>query len=182
MYKRQAVLGGRVTIPGIGADSHQGDVGLVDALVRMGCTASFGDNAITLRGGELRGIEIDMESMPDVVPTLAVVAAFARGTTHISNIASLRVKECDRIAAVTTELRKMGIAVEEHPDAMTITGGTPTGAVIDTYDDHRIAMCFAIAGLRTEGVVIRDPGCVAKSFPTFWQTLDTLYPDGMSTR
>ncbi|WP_405150451.1 3-phosphoshikimate 1-carboxyvinyltransferase [Sphaerisporangium sp. NBC_01403] len=177
-----AVLGGRVTIPGIGADSHQGDVGLVDALVRMGCTASFGDNAITLRGGELRGIEIDMESMPDVVPTLAVVAAFARGTTHISNIASLRVKECDRIAAVTTELRKMGIAVEEHPDAMTITGGTPTGAVIDTYDDHRIAMCFAIAGLRTEGVVIRDPGCVAKSFPTFWQTLDTLYPDGMSTR
>ncbi|GAA3828485.1 3-phosphoshikimate 1-carboxyvinyltransferase [Sphaerisporangium flaviroseum] len=177
-----AVLGGRVTIPGIGPDSHQGDVGLVEAFVRMGCTASYEGNAITLKGGELHGIEIDMESMPDVVPTLAVVAAFAEGRTHISNIASLRVKECDRIAAVTTELRKMGITVEEYPDAMTITGGKPAGAVIDTYDDHRIAMSFAIAGMRTEGVVIRDPGCVAKSFPTFWQTLDTLYPGGVSTR
>ncbi|WP_204017892.1 3-phosphoshikimate 1-carboxyvinyltransferase [Sphaerimonospora thailandensis] len=176
-----AVLGGRVTIPGIGRDSYQGDVGLVDALARMGCAASFDQKGITLTGGELHGIEIDMESMPDVVPTLAVVAAFARGTTHISNIASLRVKECDRIAAVTNELRKMGIAVDEHHDAMTITGGTPTGAVIETYDDHRIAMCFAIAGLRTEGVVIKDPGCVAKSYPTFWETLDTLFPDGKST-
>ncbi|GAA3017087.1 3-phosphoshikimate 1-carboxyvinyltransferase [Streptosporangium longisporum] len=177
-----AVLGGRVTIPGIGPDSHQGDVGLVEVLTRMGCSASFDDGAITLKGGRLRGVEVDMDNMPDVVPTLAVVAAFAEGDTHISNIASLRVKECDRIAAVTTELRKMGISVQEYPDAMTITGGTPAGAVIDTYDDHRIAMCFAVAGLRTEGVVIRDPGCVAKSFPTFWQTLDTLYPDGVSTR
>jgi 3-phosphoshikimate 1-carboxyvinyltransferase len=169
-----AVLGGRVTIPGIGAGSHQGDVGLVDALVAMGARAEVTDRSITLRGGELHGIDIDMENMPDVVPTLAIVAAFAEGRTHISNIASLRVKECDRIAAVTTELRKLGIEVEEFPDAMTITGGTPHGAVIDTYDDHRIAMTFAIAGLRTPGVVIRDPGCVAKSFPTFWQTLDSL--------
>ncbi|MFD9701513.1 3-phosphoshikimate 1-carboxyvinyltransferase [Lentzea sp. NPDC059081] len=176
-----AVLGGRITIPGIGSGSHQGDVGLVEALVRMGCTADVTKDSITLQGGELRGIDIDMEAMPDVVPTLAVVAAFAEGTTRITNIASLRVKECDRIAAVTTELRKMGIEVDEEPDAMTITGGTPTGAVIDTYDDHRIAMCFAIAGLRTEGVVIRDPGCVAKSFPTFWQTLDQLAADGSST-
>ncbi|MET8144332.1 3-phosphoshikimate 1-carboxyvinyltransferase [Sphaerisporangium sp. NPDC005288] len=176
-----AILGGRVTIPGIGRDSHQGDVGLVDALARMGCQASFDGGGITLRGGELHGIEIDMESMPDVVPTLAVVAAFAEGSTHISNIASLRVKECDRIAAVTTELRKMGVTVQEFPDAMTIAGGTPAGAVIDTYDDHRIAMCFAIAGLRAEGVVIKDPGCVAKSYPTFWETLDTLHPDGAST-
>ncbi len=173
-----AVLGGRVTIPGIGEGSHQGDVHLVDALVRMGCHAEVTEHAITLKGGQLRAIDIDMESMPDVVPTLAIVAAFAEGTTRITNIASLRVKECDRIAAVTTELRKMGIAVEEFPDAMHITGGTPHGAVIDTYDDHRIAMTFAIAGLRTEGVVIKDPGCVAKSFPTFWQTLDTLHSDG----
>lgn len=177
-----AVLGGQVTIPGIGSGSHQGDVGLVDALVKMGCRADVTENSITISGGELHGIDIDMESMPDVVPTLAVVAAFAKGTTHISNIASLRIKECDRIAAVTTELRKMGITVEEHADALTITGGTPHGAVIDTYDDHRIAMCFAIAGLRTEGVVIKEPGCVAKSFPTFWQTLDTLFSDGQSTR
>lgn len=177
-----AVLGGRVTIPGIGSGSRQGDVGLVDALVRMGCRCSVTADSITLTGGYLRGIDIDMESMPDVVPTLAVVAAFAEGTTHISNIASLRIKECDRIAAVTTELRKMGITVIEDHDALTITGGAPTGAVIDTYDDHRIAMSFAIAGLRTEDVVIREPGCVAKSFPTFWQTLDSLSSDGVSTR
>jgi 3-phosphoshikimate 1-carboxyvinyltransferase len=176
-----AVLGGRVTIPGIGDQSVQGDVGLVKALERMGCRTEVTKDSITVEGGALRGIDIDMENMPDAVPTLAVVAAFAEGTTHISNIASLRIKECDRIAAVTTELRKMGIAVKEEPDAMTITGGTPTGAVIDTYDDHRIAMCFAIAGLRTEGVVIKDPGCVAKSFPTFWQTLDLLSSDGAST-
>ncbi|MEU5364008.1 3-phosphoshikimate 1-carboxyvinyltransferase [Streptomyces sp. NPDC005925] len=176
-----AVLGGKVTVPGIGKQSKQGDVGLVDALVRMGCTAEVAEDSITLTGGELHGIDIDMEAMPDAVPTLAVVAAFAQGTTHISNIASLRIKECDRIAAVTAELRKMGITVEEHPDAMTITGGAPRGAVIDTYDDHRIAMCFAIAGLRAEGVVIKDPGCVAKSFPAFWTTLDSLHDGTTST-
>lgn len=176
-----AILGGRVTIPGIGGNSSQGDVGLVGVLEDMGCHAEVTADSITIEGGDLHGVDIDMENMPDVVPTLAVVAAFARGTTHISNIASLRIKECDRIAAVTTELRKMGITIEEERDAMTITGGTPNGAVIDTYDDHRIAMSFAIAGLRTEGVVIRDPGCVAKSFPTFWRTLDQLAPDGGST-
>ena len=177
-----AVLGGRVTIPGIGAGSHQGDVHLVHALAEMGCHADVGEREITLKGGQLRGIDIDMESMPDVVPTLAIVAAFAQGTTRITNIASLRVKECDRIAAVTTELRKIGIEVEEFEDAMHITGGTPHGAEIDTYDDHRIAMTFAIAGLRTEGIVIKDPGCVAKSFPTFWQTLDSLHADQVGTR
>ncbi|MEV6974457.1 3-phosphoshikimate 1-carboxyvinyltransferase [Kitasatospora sp. NPDC093806] len=177
-----AVLGGRVTIPGIGAGSHQGDVHLVRALEQMGCRAELGASSITLHGGPLRGIDIDMEAMPDVVPSLAVVAAFAEGTTRITNIASLRVKECDRIAAVTAELRKMGIAVEEFPDAMHITGGVPHGAVIDTYDDHRIAMTFAVAGLRTEGVVIKDPGCVAKSFPSFWRTLDSLHPSKASTK
>lgn len=177
-----AILGGRVEIPGIGGGSHQGDVHLVHALARMGCHADVRDRRITLTGGGLRGIDIDMESMPDVVPTLAVVAAFAEGTTRITNIASLRVKECDRIAAVTTELRKMGVTVEEQADAMYITGGDPHAAVIDTYDDHRIAMTFAIAGLRAEGVVINDPGCVAKSFPSFWRSLDALHPDRVGTR
>lgn len=177
-----AVLGGRVTIPGIGSGSHQGDVGLVHALEQMGCRVDLEESSITVTGGELHGIDIDMEAMPDVVPTLAIVAAFAEGTTRISNIASLRVKECDRIAAVTTELRKMGIAVEEFPDAMHITGGAPQAATIDTYDDHRIAMTFAIAGLRIPGVVIKDPGCVAKSFPTFWQALDDLHTSGVATQ
>ncbi|WP_405009833.1 3-phosphoshikimate 1-carboxyvinyltransferase [Kitasatospora sp. NBC_01539] len=169
-----AILGGRVTVPGIGSTSHQGDVGLVEVLRRMGAHTEVTENSITLKGGRLHGIEVDMDAMPDVVPSLAAVAAFAEGRTHITNIASLRVKECDRIAAVTTELRKMGITVEEFDDAMTIHGGTPRAAVIDTYDDHRIAMTFAVMGLRTPGVVINEPGCVAKSFPTFWQTLDSL--------
>ncbi|MBK3562683.1 3-phosphoshikimate 1-carboxyvinyltransferase [Streptomyces sp. MBT62] len=177
-----AILDSRVVIPGIGAGSHQGDVHLVEALERMGCHTQVTDHEITLSGGQLRGIDIDMEAMPDVVPSLAIVAAYAEGTTRITNIASLRVKECDRIAAVTTELRKMGIEVEELADAMYITGGTPHGATIDTYDDHRIAMTFAIGGLRTEGVVIKEPGCVAKSFPTFWQTLDSLHPTLASTK
>jgi 3-phosphoshikimate 1-carboxyvinyltransferase len=117
--------------------------------------------------------------MPDVVPTLAVVAAYARGRTHITGIGNLRVKECDRIEAVTTELTKMGVTVHNTVDTLTIEGGTePVGALIDTYDDHRIAMCFAIAGLRTPGVVVRNPGCVVKSFPTFWRTLDGLRPGG----
>ncbi|GGR21318.1 3-phosphoshikimate 1-carboxyvinyltransferase [Streptomyces roseolus] len=169
-----AVLGGRVTIPGIGSASHQGDVGLVEVLGRMGAHTEVTENSVTVKGGQLRGIEVDMDAMPDVVPSLAAVAAFAEGPTHITNIASLRVKECDRIAAVTTELRKMGVKVDEYDDAMTVHGGPSHGAVIDTYDDHRIAMTFAVMGLRTPGVVIKDPGCVAKSFPAFWQTLDTL--------
>ena len=169
-----AILKGRVRIPGIGPDSVQGDVGLLHVLGRMGCRIETAPAALTLEGGELEGIDVDMESMPDTVPTLAVVAAFAHGETHISGIGNLRLKECDRIAAVANELTKMGIRVHEQPDALTITGGTPKGAVIDTYDDHRIAMSFAIAGLRTPGVVIRDPGCVVKSFPTFWQALDQL--------
>lgn len=176
-----AVTGGEISVSGIGAGSRQGDVGLVEVLRRMGCSTQAGERSVRLRGGPLRGIDIDMEAMPDVVPTLAVVAAFAEGDTRITNIGSLRVKECDRIAAVTSELRRMGITVHEFPDAMHIVGGTPHGAAIDTYDDHRIAMSFAVAGLRTQGVTIKDPGCVAKSFPTFWQVLDQLHTGTAST-
>ncbi|MCZ7431124.1 3-phosphoshikimate 1-carboxyvinyltransferase [Streptomyces sp. WMMC1477] len=170
-----AILDGRVNIPGIDSTSVQGDVGLVDAFVQMGCRADAADGSITLEGTEtLQGIEIDMSNMPDVVPTLAVVAAYAEGTTHIHGIGNLRFKECDRIDAVSTELAKMGVTVRTTADTMTIEGGQPHGAAIDTYDDHRIAMAFAIAGLRTPGVVIKDPGCVTKSFPTFWERLADL--------
>jgi len=169
-----AILGGRVRIPGIGSGSQQGDVGFVNVLQQMGCSAELSPDSIMLRGGELRGIDVDMSSMPDVVPTLAIVAAYAQGQTHISGIANLRLKECDRIAAVAVELRKMGIVVDEFDDAMTVHGGDPEPALIETYDDHRMAMSFGVMGLRTDGVRIRDPGCVAKSFPTFWQTLDGL--------
>lgn len=169
-----ALLNGRVTIPGIGRDSVQGDVGLLRVLADMGCHVDVGPGSATLQGGSLQGIEVDMTTMPDVVPTLAVVAAYARGDTRITGIGSLRLKECDRIDAVATELGKMGITVRTEPAAMTISGGEPRGAAISTYDDHRIAMSFAIAGLRTPGTVICEPGCVVKSFPTFWQTLDKL--------
>jgi 3-phosphoshikimate 1-carboxyvinyltransferase len=116
-----------------------------------------------------------MGNMPDVVPTLAVTAAFARGTTVIHNVAHLRAKECDRLAAVTRELGKMGIDAHATDNELRIVGGTPGGADIDTYDDHRIAMSFAIAGLNTPGVRITDPGCVAKSFPNYWEVFDQLY-------
>jgi len=168
-----AILGGQVTVPGIGQGSAQGDVGLVAALQSMGCRAEITQDSVTLEGGNLTGIEIDMENMPDVAPTLALVAAYARGTTHITGIGNLRLKECDRIQAMSDELTKMGVVVSTTTDTLTVEGSAaPRGAEIDTYDDHRIAMCFAIAGLRTPGVVIRNPGCVVKSFPDFWQKLD----------
>ncbi len=169
-----AILRGHVTIPGIGRDSVQGDVGLLRVLAGMGCRVDVKPDSVTLEGDTLHGIDVDMASMPDAVPTLAVVAAYARGSTRITGIGNLRLKECDRIEAVTTELGKMGVTVQAERDAMTVSGGEPRGAAIDTYDDHRIAMSFAIAGLRTPGTVIRQPGCVVKSFPTFWQTLDGL--------
>ncbi|HET9893348.1 MAG TPA: 3-phosphoshikimate 1-carboxyvinyltransferase [Streptosporangiaceae bacterium] len=174
-----AILGGRVHVPGIGTHSVQGDVGLVAALESMGCRAVVTDAGVTLEGGSLNGIEIDMENMPDVAPTLAMVAAYAAGTTHITGIGNLRVKECDRIQAMSDELAKMGACVRSTRDTMTIDGGTTLrGADIDTYDDHRIAMCFAIAGLRTPGVVVKNPGCVMKSFPGFWRRLDGLRANG----
>lgn len=170
-----AILGGRVEIPGISAASLQGDAKFVDVLERMGCTVQRGNDFLAVQNdGELKGIEVDMNWMPDLVPTLAVVAAYATGVTHVTNIANLRIKECDRIAAMETELAKMGVRAESTADTLTIYGGTPHGATIHTYKDHRIAMCFAIAGLRTPGVVIENPGCTAKSFPTFWEVLETL--------
>lgn len=170
-----AILGGRVTIPGISARSLQGDAKFVDVLERMGCVIERGSDHLAVQStGDLRGIEVDMNWMPDLVPTLAVVAAYAQGVTHITNIANLRIKECDRIAAMETELGKMGIQADSTADTLTIHGGQPHGAAIDTYKDHRIAMCFAVAGLRTPGVVIHNPGCTAKSFPTFWTVAEAL--------
>lgn len=170
-----AILGGRVVIEDLGRSSVQGDTGLLDVLEQMGAKATWGDDHVELQGGPLHSVDVDMSAMPDVAPTLAVIAAFAEGRTHISNIATLRDKECDRITATATELRKLGIEVEEHADALTVVGGVPSGpAEIETYDDHRIAMCFAMAGLAVPGIVIRDPDCVSKSFPNFWDVIEGL--------
>lgn len=174
-----AVTGGRVTVANVPVPSLQGDAHLVPLLARMGCTVHQAGQGITVRGPErLEAIEADMGDMPDVAPTLAIVAAFAEGTTVISNVAHLRIKECDRVSAMVTELRKMGAEVEEEPDRMIIhgrAGGVNLhGASIETYHDHRIAMCFAVAGLKVPGVEITGEGCVVKSFPDFWERLALL--------
>ena len=173
-----AVTGGRVTVENVPVPSLQGDAMLVPLLGRMGCQVTRSGQGITLHGNKrLEGITVDMGDMPDVVPTLAVVAAFAHGTTVISNIAHLRIKECDRLSAVVTELRKLGVSAEEYEDKMIIHGDGGAhlkGAEIDTYDDHRMAMSLAVAGLIVPGVKIKEEGCVAKSFPDFWERFALL--------
>ena len=169
-----AITGGRITVTNVPVPSLQGDAKLLPYLARMGCQIEQTGAGITVTGPEtLEGIELDMGDMPDVAPTLAVVAAFAEGTTIINNIAHLRIKECDRLSAVVSELRKLGAEVEEEPARMIIHGKQGGrnlhGAVIATYDDHRMAMSFAVAGLRIPGVTIRDEQCVVKSFPDFWE-------------
>ena len=168
-----ALTGTTVRIEGIGKNSAQGDVGLANAFESMGCTLELGEKSIELTGGALNGIDIDMEVMPDVVLTLAPVAAMAEGITRITNIANLRVKECDRIHAAAAELGKLGVTVEEGEDFLIIhPGATLKPASIHTYDDHRVAMCFAILGLVFDPIEIEDPGCVVKSFPDFWNEFE----------
>ncbi len=172
-----AITGGQVTISNMAVPSLQGDSYLVPLLSRMGCNVQQEEaGGLTLTGPEqLQAVQVDMANMPDVAPTLAIIAAFAEGTTVIDNIAHLRIKECDRITAMVTELGKMGAEVEEEEGRMIIhgrAGGSNLhGAEIETYDDHRIAMCFAVAGLKVPGVRISGENCVAKSFPDFWKRL-----------
>jgi 3-phosphoshikimate 1-carboxyvinyltransferase len=176
-----AVTGGRVTVANVPSPSLQGDAVLVDILARMGCGVERTGAGITVTGArELRGVEVDMGDCPDVVPTLAVVASFAKGRTVIKNIAHLRIKECDRLHVMVTELAKLGVKTEEHPDAMIIDGiGGNTsqlhGAEIATYNDHRIAMSFGVAGLKVPGVKVTGEECVVKSFPDFWERFELLY-------
>lgn len=170
-----ALTGTTITVKGTARGSLQGDSRFIDLLEAMGCRVATGTEGITVSGGALSAITADMGDMPDMVPTLAVVAAFARGKTTIRNVAHLKAKESDRIAAVVRELNRMGVSATASSDGMTITGGRPTGAVIETYDDHRIAMSFSLAGLKVPGVVIRDPGCVKKSFPGYWEVFETLF-------
>ena len=173
-----AVTGGRVTVENVPVPSLQGDAMLVPLLGRMGCNVLQKGDGITVEGAEhLEGISVDMGNMPDVVPTLAVVAAFAEGETEITNIAHLRIKECDRLSAVVTELGRMGVTVDEYPDRMVIHGNGGRdmhGAEIQTYNDHRMAMSMAVAGLKVPGVKITGEQCVAKSFPDFWDRFGLL--------
>jgi 3-phosphoshikimate 1-carboxyvinyltransferase len=175
-----AVTGGKVTVANVPRRSLQGDAVFTDILARMGCRVSKNEEGITVEGPkELRGIEVDMGDCPDVVPTLAVVAARARGRTVIRNIEHLRIKECDRLHVMAKELAKLGVRTEEKKDTLIIDGqGADAelhGAKIETYKDHRIAMSFAVAGLYVPGVKVLGEDCVAKSFPDFWERFERLY-------
>jgi len=174
-FSAAAICRGRVKVNNLNPASCQGDMEFLDILERVGCRVNRGSDWIEVLGGELRGTEIDMNEMPDLVPTLAVTAAFARGKTVIQNIGHLRFKESDRIHALAKELSKMGIRVNEREDRLEIEGGKPHGAEIETYDDHRMAMSFAIAGLAVPGIKIKGERCVDKSFPGFWEILQKLY-------
>jgi 3-phosphoshikimate 1-carboxyvinyltransferase len=179
-YAAAAVTGGEVTVPNVPVPSLQGDAAFVALLARMGCQINKTGDGLTVSGPEeLRGITIDMGDMPDVVPTLAVVASQAKGRTTIKNIAHLRIKECDRLHVMAVELAKMGARVQELDDALIIEGKDPEasmhGAEISTYNDHRIAMSFAVAGLAVPGVKVLGEECVAKSFPDFWERFQLLY-------
>ena len=171
-----ALTGGRVTITNLSLESSQGDAAFPEVLGRMGCAIESSPAGLTVQGGPLQGITVDMATMPDLVPTLAVLAAFAAGDTVITGVAHLRHKESDRLHAVATELGKLGIEARETPDGLVIRGGAPKGAVIHTYNDHRIAMSFAVAGLKIPGMAIENPECVAKSFPEFWEFFQRLGP------
>ncbi|MEV6630308.1 3-phosphoshikimate 1-carboxyvinyltransferase [Actinoplanes sp. NPDC051470] len=170
-----AVAGGRVTVAGLGANSVQGDVRFADVLARMGATVSRSADSITVESaGALHGIDVDMADISDTAQTLAAVAVFASSPTRVRGIGFIRRKETDRIAAMVTELRRAGIDATEDEDGFTINPGTPRPVAFETYDDHRMAMSLALLGLRVPGIEIRDPGCVAKTYPDFFTDLDTL--------
>ena len=175
-FAAAAVTGGRVTVTRLNPDSVQGDIGFPRVLEAMGCRVERDAEKITVTGNPLHGIDVSMNSMPDVAQTLAVVALFAQGPTTLTGIGNLRIKETDRIAALQSELTKLGARVEAGPDYLKITPGPRRGALIETYNDHRMAMSFAVAGLGIPGVRLSNPGCVDKSFPDFFQRLQELYP------
>jgi 3-phosphoshikimate 1-carboxyvinyltransferase len=173
-FAAAAIAGGRVRVEGIAADSRQPDLAILEPLARMGCRVRREGTTIELSAerGALTGVVCDGDPMPDAVLALAVVALFARGATEIRNVANLRIKESDRLAALEAEIRRLGGRAEAGPDWLRIEPRPLTGAAIETYADHRMAMSFALAGLVVPGVSIRDPACVAKTWPDFFDALD----------
>lgn len=177
-FAAAALTGGRVRVKNLGKNALQGDVHFVDVLKQMGCQVRKGNKYVEVRGpqsGQLQGVTVDMNAISDCVMTLAAIAPFAQGPTQITNIGHIRGKETDRISALVKELNRLGVKTDEVPDGLTIYPAKQLKAAqIRTYDDHRMAMSFAITALRSPGIEIRDPGCVAKTFPNYWETLDKL--------
>ena len=170
-----ALCGGEVTIAGLRRDSVQGDVGFFGILEKMGARVEWADDGIVVTGtGKLSGVDVAMNSMPDMAPTLAAIAPFASSPTRIREVGFIRYHESDRLRALATELRRLGAKVEDFDDGIAIEPSQLSAATIETYEDHRIAMSFAVAGLKLPGVRIKDPGCVAKTFPDFFEHLAEL--------
>jgi 3-phosphoshikimate 1-carboxyvinyltransferase len=176
LFAASAITRGSTKLSGLSIHGLQGDLRFVDVLERMGAGVSTKRDidAITVHGRPLRGIDVDMNDISDTVMTLAAVACFAEGPTTIRNVAHIRHKETDRLAALATELRRVGAEVDEFADGLTITPRPLHGAEIETYNDHRMAMSMALIGLRVAGIVIKNPGCVAKTYPGFWDDLEKL--------
>jgi 3-phosphoshikimate 1-carboxyvinyltransferase len=172
-FAAAAITGQTVTVEGLGEGSLQGDLGFTDVLVEMGASVTVTDST-TVTGSGLRGIEVDLSTMPDMAQTFAVVAACAEGPSRVRGVEVIRGHETDRIHAVVTELRRCGIGAEETDDGFTIEPAPIRPAVVQTYDDHRMAMSFALLGLREPGIEIADPGVVAKTFPGYWDALARL--------
>jgi 3-phosphoshikimate 1-carboxyvinyltransferase len=175
-FAAPAVCGGRVRVEGIARRSKQGDILFLDVLARMGCEILEGVDSIeVVAPPRLRGVSVDMRDISDTAQTLAAIAPFADSPTTIRGIASARVKETDRVAAMAAELTRLGVEVIEHPDGLTIQPCDHfCPAEVQTYNDHRMAMAFALIGLRVPGIAIENPGCAAKTFPNYFQTLDEL--------
>ena len=175
-FAAAALAGGRVTVPHLHLDSAQGDVQFVRILERMGCQVTFSDSGITVTGPrQLKGVDVDMRTISDTSLTLAAIAPFADSKVTIRNIEHTRWQETDRIHAMVTELRKLGVPVVEHRDGLEISPSSIIPAAIDTYEDHRMAMAFSLIGLKVPCIQINNPECVAKTFPHYFQVLERLY-------
>jgi 3-phosphoshikimate 1-carboxyvinyltransferase len=170
------ITGGTVTVTGLGSSSMQGDIRFAEILSEMGARVDMGNNWCTVTARELHGVTVDMADCSDTAQTLAVVAAFADSPTTVTGIGFIRHKETNRINAVVTELQRCGIRAVEHDDGFTVHPGVPVPTVVQTYRDHRMAMSFALLGLRTPGISIADPGCVAKTFPEYFDVLESMRP------
>lgn len=175
-FAAAALTGGCVTVKHLSTRSAQGDVQFVHVLERMGCQVSVSDAGITVRGPhQLKGVDVDMKAISDTALTLAAIAPFADSKVAIRNIEHTRWQETDRIHAMVTELRKLGVPVVEHQDGLEISPSAIIPASIDTYNDHRVAMAFSLIGLKVPGIRINDPGCVSKTFPNYFEVLQGLY-------
>ena len=175
-FAAAALIGGRVTVQHLNLDSAQGDLQFVHILEQMGCRTTVSDSGITVTGPrQLKGINVDMRTISDTSLTLAAIAPFADSKVTIRNIEHTRWQETDRIHAMVTELRKLGVSVIEHRDGLEISPSSITPAAIDTYEDHRMAMAFSLIGLKVNGIRLNDPECVSKTFPNYFQIFQELY-------